>query len=159
MNDKSVLPVSSPGFSRQKIEVILPSFFKGAGLMVNGKPVPKNIQQGVYLLTNDKGQSVRARFRNTAFGLDYPDLLIGDQPVSLFEPLKWYFWVWVVLPLLLVFVGGALGAVIGVAAVWINVRLLRGSWHWLARLGATLGVTLLAAGIWWFLHLRLTGAL
>ena len=100
-----------------------------------------------------------ARFRNQAFGLDFPQLAVGKQIINIVAPLKWYQWALAILPVLLVTFGGALGGLIGLIAAWINIRLLRQSWHWLARLGATLGVTLLAVGIWFLLALVATGGL
>ena len=51
--------------------------------------------------------------------------------------------------------GGALGGLIGLVAVWVNVRLIRQPWYWLARVAATLGVTLSAVAIWFLLFLSL----
>lgn len=151
--------ISIPGFARQKVEVIPPGFFKGLQLLVDGQPAPRGERRGEYLLTDDKGQTVKARFRNQAFGLDYPQLMVGRQMINIVEPLKWYWWVLVALPFLLVTFGAALGGLIGIIAVWINVRLLRQSWHWAARLGAILGITLLAMGLWVLLYLLISGAL
>jgi hypothetical protein len=151
--------ISIPGFARQKVEVIPPGFFKGLQLLVAGQPAPRGERRGEYLLTDDKGQAVKARFRNQAFGLDYPQLQVGKQTINIAEPLKWYWWVLAALPFLLVTFGAALGGLIGLVAVWINIRLLRQPWHWVARLGATLGVTLLAVGLWVLLYLLISGAL
>jgi hypothetical protein len=149
------IAVTVPGFKRQKVEVIPPGFFKGLQLLLNGQPAARGDRRGEYLLTDDQGQVVRARFRNQAFGLDYPQLEVGKSTLNIVEPLKWYWWVVAVLPLLLVTFGGALGGLIGLIAAWGNIRLLRQSWHWLARLGAVLGVTLLSLICWLLLYLLL----
>ena len=148
----SPIPVAIPGFKRQKVEVIPPGFFKGLHLLLNGQPAPRGERRGEYQLTDDKGQMVRARFRNQAFGLDYPQLEVGKQTYNIVEPLKWYWWAVAVLPLLLVTFGGALGGVIGLIAAWGNIRLVRQAWHWLARLVAdtgchTAGCDLLVTGL------------
>jgi hypothetical protein len=155
----SPLEVTIPGFKRQKVEVIPPGFFKGLQLLLNGQPAARGERRGEYLLTDDQGQVVRARFRNQAFGLDYPQLEVGKQTLNIVEPLKWYWWVVAVLPLLLVTFGGALGGLIGLIVAWGNIRLLRQPWHWLARLGAVLGMTLLAFGLWLILYLAISGEL
>jgi hypothetical protein len=148
-----------PGFTRQKIEVLPPGFFKGTQLLVNGQPARPGARRGEYLLTNDDDQTVTARFRNQAFGLDYPQLMVGKQFINIVPPLKWYMWAWAVLPLLLVTFGGAMGGLIGLIASWANIRLLRQLWHWLARLAATLGITLLAVALWFFFYMLANGAL
>jgi hypothetical protein len=149
------LEVSIPGFTHQKVEVIPPGFFKGIQLLVNGKPAPQGSRRGEYQLTDDKGRAVSVKFRNQAFGLDYPQIMVGGQFINIVSPLKWYWWALAVVPLLLVAFGGGLGGLIGLIAVWVNVRLARQPWYWLARVGATLGVTLLAAGIWFLIFLSL----
>lgn len=82
MINNSQLAVSIPGFTRQKVEVIPPGFFKGIQLLVNGKPAPRGARRGDYQLTNDKGQTVIVKFRNQAFGLDYPQIMVGGQFLS-----------------------------------------------------------------------------
>jgi hypothetical protein len=152
-----IITLTIPEFTKQKIEVIPPGFFKGSQLIVNGQPAPKGSRRGEYLLTDDRGQTVKVMFRNQAFGLDYPQLLVGKQFINIVPPLKWYLWGWAAIPLLLVTFGGALGGLVGMIGVWVNARLLRQPWHWLARLGATLGVTLLAVVLWFLLVLAATG--
>jgi hypothetical protein len=147
--------VSIPGFTRQKVEVIPPGFFTGIMLLVNGQPAPHGAHRGEYRLRDDKGQTVTVKFRNQAFGLDYPQLMVGQQFINIVPPLRWFWWVWAAVPFLLVTFGGALGGLIGLIAVWVNVRLVRQPWHWLLRVGATLGVTLLAVAIWFLLFLSL----
>jgi hypothetical protein len=149
------LAVSIPGFTRQRVEVIPPGFFKGIQLLVNGKPVPRGARRGEYRLTDDKGQAVILKFRSQAFGLDYPQILVGGKFIDIVPPLKWYWWALAAIPLLLVTFGGGLGGLIGLIAVWINVRLIRQPWHWLARVGATLVVTLLSVVIWFLIILQL----
>jgi hypothetical protein len=155
----TAVTISIPGFARQKVEVIPPGFFKGLQLLVDGQPAPRGERRGEYLLTDDKGQTLKARFRNQAFGLDFPQLMVGKQMINIVDSLKWYWWVLAALPFLLVTFGAALGGLIGIIAVWINVRLLRQPWHWAARLGAIMGVTLLAMGLWVLLYLLISGAL
>jgi len=144
------LTISIPDFTHQKVEVIPPGLFRGTQLLINGQPALHGVRRGEYRLTDDHGQTVTVKFRNQAFGLDYPQLMVGRQFINIVQPLKWYWWAWAVIPFFLVTFGGALG---GLIAVWFNVRLLRRPWYWLARMGATLGVTLLAVASWLLLYL------
>jgi len=52
-------------------------------------------------------------------------VVIGDETVLLARPLAWYEYVWVGLPVLLVFAGGALGALVGVVATYTSARIFR----------------------------------
>ncbi len=155
MADNSPLTVSIPGFARQKVEVVPPGFFKGMQILVNGRPAPRGSHRGEYELTNDKGQAVKVTVRNQAFGLDYPQLMVDRKFIDIAPPLKWYWWALAVTPFLMVTFGQALGGLIGLIAVWVNIRLVRQSWHWLVRVAAVLGVTLLALAIWFLILLSL----
>lgn len=152
--DRSI-KITMTGFKHQKIAVIPPGFFKGVLLLQNGQPAPRAEHRGEYLLTDDQGQTVKARFRNQAFGLDFPQLEVGKQTINIVDPLKWYWWAVAVLPMLLVTFGAGLGGLIGLIATWINIRLLRQPWHWLVRLCVTLCVALLSFGLWLLLYLTL----
>ena len=152
------LLVSIPGFARQEVEVIPPGFFKGIQLLVNGLPAPGGAHRGEYLLTDDKGRTVTVKFRHQAFGLDYPQIMVGGQFINIVPPLQWYWWVLAAVPFLLVTFGGGVGGLIGLIAVWINVRLIRKSWHWLVRVAVTIGVTLLAVALWFLIYLLVTSS-
>ena len=58
-------------------------------------------------------------------GLDAPQLVVDGKTIPFVEPLKGYQLLWSVWPLLLVFVGGALGGMLGGVAAAINIKLLR----------------------------------
>ena len=76
------------------------------------------------LRAND-GREVIAKWKPQL--LDVPQLDVGGQIIKVVEPLKWYQYIWSGLPILLVFVGGAIGAIIGIIAFGINSSLFRSS--------------------------------
>jgi hypothetical protein len=115
--------VHMEGFEGQDIEVKT-SFWSGPKLLVNGQPAPKGSKRSEMLQSND-GKQVVARWKPQFMGLDVPQLVVDDKVMNLVEPLKWYEWVWGGLPLALVFVGGALGAVAGIVGVSINAKVFR----------------------------------
>ena len=112
------------GFEGQDLEVNV-SFWTGPKLLVNGQPAPKSTKRGEMLLERNDGRQVVAIWKQQMMGFDVPQLVVDGKPVKLVEPLQWYQWLWGGWPVVLVFVGGALGAIAGVLAFTINARLFR----------------------------------
>ena len=119
--------VNIEGFEGQKIEVDS-NMWTGSKLLVNGDPAPKGSKRGEMLLQRNDGQQVIATWKSQAFGFDVPQLVVDGKPISLVAPLQWYQWVWGGWPILLLFLGGALGAVAGLIGLSFNVRIFRSDW-------------------------------
>lgn len=117
--------VNVQGFEGQKLEVQSPSFFAGYRLLVNGEPAPKGPKRNQMFLRRNDGKEVLATWKPQVLGFDVPQLVVDGTSISLVPPLKWYEWVWAGLPILLVFAGGALGAVIGFIAFSVNCKIFR----------------------------------
>jgi hypothetical protein len=77
------------------------------------------------LLQRNDGRQIVAKWKPRLLGLDVPQLIVDDKVIDIVEPLKWYQWVWVGLPILLVFIGGALGGLIGAIGAIINAKVFR----------------------------------
>jgi len=116
--------VEAEGFESQQVAVESAGVVTAAKILLNGQPAPKGKKRGEFLLTRDDGQEVVAKF-GANFLDQVPAIIIDGKKINLVEPLKWYQWVWAGWPIALVFVGGAIGAVLGVIATSINVRLFR----------------------------------
>ena len=114
--------VPHPLFRHQHLTVRPASAFRGASLLLNGKPVKRSM--GKYLVKNDVGDAITVRLRAN-FIDPMPSVKIGTEVVLLAPALKWYEYAWIGVPALLVFIGGALGAGIGVAAAYSNSRVFR----------------------------------
>ena len=116
-------PINLPGFEGQTIVVKSAGMWKGPQLLVNGQPAPKGAKRGEMMLQANNGSAVVAKWKPQLF--DMPQLSVGAQTIKVIEPLKWYQWVWGGLPVALVFIGGALGALVGILAFGINSSLFR----------------------------------
>lgn len=112
------------GFEGQQIEVNV-GFWSGPKLLVNGQPAPKGQKRGEMVLQRNDGRQVVASWKPQALGFDVPQLVVDGKAVNLVEPLKWYQWVWGGWPVLLLFFGGALGAIAGVLGFSINAKIFR----------------------------------
>jgi len=75
-------------------------------------------------------------------GYDYvPDVLIDGKEIEIARKLTGWEYVIAGLPLLLILVGGFVGAVVGFAAMALNQWLLRSAWPYPARVAGALGTT------------------
>jgi hypothetical protein len=77
--------------------------------------------------------------------LDVPQLVVEGKTIRAVDPLKWYVWVWIALPILLVFVGGALGGIVGAVGLTTNAKIVRSKMNGLAKFALTAAVSVLVA--------------
>lgn len=112
------------GFEGQNIEVNV-GFWAGPKLLVNGEPAQKGSKRGEMVLQRNDGKQVTAAWKPQSMGLDVSQLIVDGKAINLVEPLKWYQWVWGGWPVILVFTGGALGAIAGMIGFSINAKVFR----------------------------------
>ena len=152
-------PLKLKGFEGQALEVQPAGILTGPKLFVNGQPAPKGPRYGLMLLKRNDGREVVAAWRPQLFGLDVPQLLIEGQRVDIVEPLAWYVWVWCGLPVLLVLIGGALGALTGFIAFGLNTKIFRTALPGLAKYSLSLLVSVAAVGVYFVAATLLFNAL
>jgi hypothetical protein len=114
-------PLSYPGLEGLNLTV-KQAGFSGAKLLQNGIPLKK--QGGCYTVQNNAGAPVSIKLKSSAFDL-VPKVVIGNDTIEVAPKLRWYGQLWAGLPLLLVFIGGLLGGLIGGIAVIKNQKILR----------------------------------
>lgn len=131
------------GFEGRQVEVSV-GFWSGPKLLVDGEPAPKGNKRGEMVLQRNDGRQVVANWKPQALGFDVPQLVVDGKTVNLVEPLKWYQWVWGGWPVLLVFFGGALGAVAGIVGFSINARVFRTDMNDVLKYVVTGAVSVLA---------------
>jgi hypothetical protein len=131
-----------PGFEGQKIVYKPAGLVTPHALLVNGLPAEKGPKRGEMLLTRNDGQKVIATFKGGVF--DAPKLAVGNLTVDLVKPLKWYYYAWSGLPILLAILGGAIGAITGFIAFSTNMQIFRSERGTLAKFGLTALVSLAA---------------
>lgn len=138
--------VKIDGFESQTIQVQAPGFFSGPKLLVNGQPAPKGPKRNQMALRRDDGADVVAAWKPRMLGLDVPQIVVDGKPIAVVEALKWYEWLWAALPVLLVFAGGAVGAMVGMLGLYVNIKLFRSSLNGVLKYAAA-GAVLAASGI------------
>src|SRR5262245_29958906 len=116
--------VPAEGFEGRQLIVESAGWFAGPRLRLDGLPAPKGPKRGQFLLRRNDGSSVTAQIRGVLID-PVPQVVIDGKTIKLAEPLPWYVWVWSGLPLVLLFLGGALGGGLGALAMTINGRIFR----------------------------------
>jgi hypothetical protein len=140
-----VYPITHPGFENHQIALKPGGWWSGPVLLIDGKKALRGRKRGEYLLTKNDGTQSMARLKTVFFLEPIPQVIIDDHVITLAEPLKWFQWVWISLPLALAVLGGAIGALIGVLAAYVNRGLFRSKLKDIAKYGLTGGVTIASA--------------
>ncbi len=129
-------PVNLAGISGHRIEVELAGAFRGPRILVDGQPAPKGKKRGQFLLRGNDGRESVAELK-TILVDPVPQVLWNGGKITLAEPLEWYQWVWSAVPIILVFLGGAIGGAVGFVGATLNVQILRSDMSGLLRYGGT----------------------
>ena len=116
------IPVTLPGMEGQNLALRLAGTFTGAKLTLNGEPVAK--ENGFFQVRSNAGYTLAVKFKSR-FLDPIPNLVVGGQTIEVAPPLAWYQYVWMGLPILLVFAGGAIGGFCGGMAAAISSRIFR----------------------------------
>jgi hypothetical protein len=117
-------------------------------LLLNDEVVKR--RKGLYPVVSDSGTEMLVKMKYNLVD-PIPSLSIDDQPVRLAEPLQWYEYGWSGLPLLLMFIGGALGGLVGGYATVVNGRIFRSDRGLTAKYGLAGAVTVSAVVIFFVL--------
>lgn len=112
------------GFEGQDI-VVKSSLLSGTKMFINDQKAPKGQRWGEMALTRNDGRVVTAMWKPQMLGFDTPQLMVEGKAIQLVDALKWYEMVFAGLPIILVFIGGLLGAIVGVLAFTASTSIFR----------------------------------
>ena len=116
------IPINHPAFKTRHLSVEAASFLTGPKLLLDGVLVKRKGRS--YLVGSDAGQEVPVKVLYN-FLDPIPKVKIGEELLELAKPLQWYEYVWIGIPMLLVFAGGALGGFVGAGSTVVNGRIFR----------------------------------
>jgi len=117
------LAVQHPKFKSQRLSIETASSpFGGPKLLLNDLVVKR--EKGRYPVTDDSGAPILIQIKGNLVD-PVPTLVIDEEKVKLAEPLQWYEYAWSGMPILLMFIGGALGGLVGGVASIANGRIFR----------------------------------
>ena len=136
------LPIKHDAFAGRGLTLRTAGFFKGTRLIIDGREVKGKCLR--FSLRDNSGHEREIRLKTN--GLDpVPKVQIGDQTIELARPLAWYEYLWMAIPIALVFVGGGLGALFGLVGVYSSARIFRSDRGTAAKYGLSALISLGAA--------------
>ena len=116
------IPISHEKLQGQRISLRTAGLFSGAKILSNGNPIKGKGNK--YILRDSQGAEVIVIIKNSLLD-PIPKIEIDKDEIQLARPLTWYEYTWMGLPIILVFAGGALGAIIGFTAAYSSSRIFR----------------------------------
>ena len=150
------IPVTLPGMEGQNIAIRTAGTFAGPKLLVNGQPAQK--QNGAFNLRSNSGSTMAVKFK--ARLLDpIPNLVVGGQTIQIAPALAWYQYLWMTIPILLVFMGGAIGGFCGGAAAFMSGQIFRSNRNEMTKYVLTGMISLSAFVVYFVLAATLLAAL
>ncbi|GAA0137856.1 hypothetical protein YSY43_46970 [Paenibacillus sp. YSY-4.3] len=138
------------GFTNQTLEVVTSGIGGNAKLMVNNQVVTAKKREPM-ILRRDDGHEVEAVWKKDLFGVDVPNIIIDGSFIQVTKPLPVVAKIWCFLPLVFVFIGGALGALIGILAAAANISVFRLPTNIAVKFIVTLLISLTGTGLLLFL--------
>ena len=115
-------PFEHPDFQGRGLVVRTTGLFGGTCLVLDGATVEG--KRAKYPVRDNAGRSRVIKLKGN--GLDpIPKVDIDGTIISLTRPLAWYEYTWMGLLIILVFSGGALGAIFGLLATYSSARIFR----------------------------------
>jgi len=136
------LPIEHEAFAGRGLVLRTAGFFKGPRLLIDGAEAKgKRLR---FSLRDNSGNQREVRLKSN--GLDpVPKVEIEGRTLEIARPLAWYEYAWMGLPIVLVFAGGGLGALFGLAAVYSSARVFRGDGSVAAKYGLSAVISMAAA--------------
>lgn len=117
-------PLFVPGFENHDVEVKPSGFAHGPRLLLNGNPAPRGPKRHQYVLTLPSGSKSVVQLKPSLLD-PVPKVMVDGEQIEIVEPLAVFQLIWSGLPLLLLFIGGAIGGLIGGGAYWTNLLVFR----------------------------------
>lgn len=140
--------IEAPGLEGRNLSVFS-HFWKGPQLYLDGiKQIPfkkgRFIGARFYKVESNGGQELVIKMVTKTWD-PVPKVYIDGEKYRAFPGLKWYEYVWICIPLLLMYLGGALGGIIGGLATLTNSRYFRSTratWQKYVLAGLTSAVSI-----------------
>lgn len=133
-------PIEHEAFAGRGLALRTAGFFKGPRLIIDGTELKGKKRK--FSVRDNYGAEREIRLKNN--GIDpVSKVEIEGQTLELVRPLAWYEYAWMAIPILLIFVGGALGVLFGLVAVSSSARIFRGDRSTAAKYGLS---ALISAG-------------
>jgi hypothetical protein len=117
-------PLFIPGFENHDIEIEPSGLIRGPRLLLDGKSAPRGSKRHQYVLTLPDGSKSVVHLKPSILD-PVPKVIVDGDQIEVVEPLSAIQLIWSGLPIIMLFIGGAIGGLIGGGAYWINILVFR----------------------------------
>jgi len=115
-------PFEHDDFKGRGLAVSASGIFKSAYLLDGEKKIKG--KRGKFSINDNQGSPREIKLKINIFD-PVPKIDIEGRIIQLARSLTWYEYLWMGLPIMLIFVGGALGAIFGIGATYSSSRIFR----------------------------------
>ena len=132
-----------PGFEDHQI-VLKTASFSRTKLVFDGEVIKKEKGNKTLSLISMQGLIAKIEMRPSLLD-PLPQMWVDNEKLIIAPPMKWYQWVWVSLPLIvLIVLGTFVGAIFGIPAMLLNIQIFRSRLSMFLRYAFSLLLTLIA---------------
>ena len=128
------IPVLHERFEGQRLAVRAGVGFHDPQLVLDGAPLTPSDGSGQFVVADRSGTPVSVVLAPTWVD-PIPKVYLDGETLELARPLGWLEYLWICLPLVLVIGGGAVGILVGIAAIYSSARIFRGSYGLFGKYG------------------------
>lgn len=146
------IPIEASGFEGRNLKIIDNGIFKPYDIFIGGQKVRRT--KFKYIVTDNNGKEIEIKFIWN-FLFDPGKVSIRNQVFVIKDPLRWYQYIWSGWPILMIFVGGAIGGSLGAAAVTINTQIFRTKLHGFLKYLVAFFISIFAFMIWLIIAMHL----
>ena len=132
-----------PGFEGRRVFLRTAGIVSGPKVLVGDAVAPRGERRGTFSLRKNDGTAAEVRLKHRILD-PVPIVEYDGRQIDVVRPLRWYEYVWMAVPILLLH-GGALGAMFGIGAMHVSSRILRSERSAWARYTLT-GLVSVSAG-------------
>ena len=149
------LLIEHPDLGKNKLVLKISSFLGSPKLFYNDIQVSRT--KKTYSISEKLGKPFDIQLKNNAFDL-VPKVIINNEQIEIVTPLKWYEYIWMGLPILLIFQGGPLSGLFGFLAFKANRSIFRSERKIIEKYLFTLGLNISVTVAFVFLAMVITNA-
>ena len=136
-----------PGFEDHQV-ILKPASFSRAKILFDGKVVQKEKDSKNFQVTSNEGFIAKIEMRPSILD-PLPKVWVDAEKLDIAPPIKWYQWIWIFVPLVVLLVLGTIvGAVFGIPAVLINIQVFRSRMSPILRYVVSVLITILAVTLY-----------
>ncbi|WP_346863763.1 hypothetical protein [uncultured Draconibacterium sp.] len=147
--------INLPQIEKDTLKLVVPQFFGKPKLVYNNIEIPKLNNR--YAVNGNNETPYIFALKNNFFD-PVPKVEVNNQALQIVQAIKWYEYLWMGLPIVLIFQGGLIGALLGFFASRINISIFRNNKKQIIKYLFTLGISLFVICAYLIIVLLLTEA-